>query len=215
MNVRQKRKANMYNRNLDFRTVNSSKISEVNLLNLAYNEFEQVVNEIKEEEMIQVDNKIHIQSDKDETKRKLCTYVDILNDLVQVKASVDGDTILADKMNKSKSDLENMRDSDSINAARYTYQTALTMEDALLQDLGMQQDLLPKIDTLLNKMESLKHDKGVSIDTHSASIDRMAKLFKKADNILTNRIDNIMKIFITKDPVLYSKYLSSRVIVDK
>ena len=48
----------------------------------------------------------------------------------------------------------------------------------------------------------------------SMATQELETLFDQADDLLNNRLDNPMKIFVNRDPNFYNGYLQSRVIVD-
>lgn len=43
---------------------------------------------------------------------------------------------------------------------------------------------------------------------------KLESLFDQAGDLLNNRLDNLMKIFVTRDPNFYNGYEKARMIVD-
>lgn len=48
----------------------------------------------------------------------------------------------------------------------------------------------------------------------SVATQELETLFDQADDLLNKRLDNLMKIFVNRDPNFYNGYLKARVIVD-
>lgn len=192
----------------------SSEINPVPILQTSYARIGELIGQIEVVEQEKRMNVLAIADEKDSKKRELCKYSDILNDVLYVKATIENNPNLAQAMDKSFSDLYFMHDEDALNECDAIYSTALPVEQDLVSNFGLEQSVLPTIKGLIGDIRQMKSNKMESVEDRAVSVVALEKLFDEAWDIITSKIDPMMKIFKTKNPELYVAYLKSRVIYD-
>jgi hypothetical protein len=147
-------------------------------------------------------------------KRTMAQKADILNDQVEVFAIVSGNDELAELMSDNYSSLYRMKNDDMMRRVKLIITSARDNQEALVPDYGVTEE---QITDLENDYDSFLEINGKPSEFRVKS--RMAtvgleELFTEANNLLSDHLDNLMKIFQRRDPNFYQGYLSAREVVD-
>ncbi len=147
-------------------------------------------------------------------KKSICTKADIINDIVEVFAQINGDDALAQKMSDSKSDLFKLKNEAMLIRVQMIITRCQENLDELVESYGLTDaqllDLQSDVDRYLEldgKPRAYQIQRGVA----TRSIE---ELFSQANDILVNKLDNLLKIFKRRDPGFYDGYQRARMVVD-
>lgn len=151
---------------------------------------------------------------KNELKRTMSQKGDILNDVVEVYALMTGDKMLAQAMNQSASDLFKMKNDDMLRQIKRIIEAATKHQSELTDGYGLTAeqitDLQADYDRFL-ELNGLPREYQVKSGVATLNLE---ELFTDASNLLSNQLDNLMKIFKRRDPNFYAGYEKARMVVD-
>ena len=149
-------------------------------------------------------------ADKVEVREKLIeTTIDISSSLLNY-ASKTGNSDLYEKVNYTKSDLELSRDTILIDMCQLIYEKANENIENLInynvtkKDLSIYQILIEEFDKLISDPLELVRKKQEGRKSVSVLINEMEEL-------LIERIDNLVSIFKSSHPQFYETYLLARI----
>ncbi|MDZ7775277.1 MAG: hypothetical protein U5L09_06515 [Bacteroidales bacterium] len=129
-----------------------------------------------------------------------------------MKALMDGDEELARQMGDSKSALYRLPYDDFIRKGKTIIQKATEQQEALTTDYGMTQEQLTDVQTKMDNLLAINGQPREYRIKSGVATQALETLFDQADDLLNNRLDNLMKIFVNRDPNFYNGYLQARII---
>ncbi|MCB9001302.1 MAG: hypothetical protein H6537_04920 [Bacteroidales bacterium] len=151
---------------------------------------------------------------KTELKRTICEKADIMNDIVEAFALITGNEMLAQTMADSASDLFKMKNDDMLRRVKQIIDAATANKEALTADYGFTTEQITDLQADYDRFLELNgqpHEYRVKSSVATLTLE---ELFAEASNLLTNQLDNLMKIFKRRDANLYNGYLKARMVVD-
>ncbi|RUT77773.1 hypothetical protein [Ancylomarina longa] len=163
---------------------------------------------------LQSDSKVTMGKVKLTLKRTICEKADIVNDIVEVYAVMNSKDKLAGKMADSASDLFKMKNDDMLRRVKLIIGKATDLQEPLAADYGLNteqvSDLKADYDHFLElNGQPREYQIKSSMATHS-----LEELFTEANDLLSNQLDNLIKIFKRRDANFYHGYLKARMVVD-
>ncbi|WP_430973917.1 hypothetical protein [Sunxiuqinia rutila] len=151
---------------------------------------------------------------KTELKRTMSQKGDILNDMVEVFAVMTGDETLKQTMGQSASDLFKMKNDDMLRQIKLIIDAATEHQQALTDGYGLTAEQLADLQADYDRfleLSGLPREYQIKSGVATLTLD---ELFSEASDLLTNQLDNLMKIFKRRDPALYAGYEKARIVVD-
>jgi hypothetical protein len=156
---------------------------------------------------------VFIHKNKKQQKLAAAEKADILNDTLEAYAGDAEDAELEYKAAKSYSDLYKLRNDD--------FKTVITETIALLEekltdlaDYGVSE---PQITDLKNSFNNFLVLNGQPRQYRISSVvatESLKEMFTQSSDLLTKKLDKVMKRFKNADPKFYKGYLAARVVVD-
>lgn len=193
----------------------AEEIGTMSIIGAIADRLEEILNEIQDCSQLQSSTNNRYYVSKLEIRESVCEVADIINDVIEVKAHIDGNNQLALEMSDSKSDLFLAPDnqlSDKL-ARIHGYMTEHLTE--LETDYNLDAALVTEFNTLMDKWNAvvveMQDRKAISSD----STEKLDLLVGEAMDLIRNRLDGMMKLFKHKDAGFYRQYVSARVIIDK
>lgn len=214
MNKVQTNRKEMYDTVIDFFDSSTEKWSFISKVGEFKNEFTIVNNQIDQSQAAQQDARVFLSKDKKKLKRTIATKADILNDALEAFAVVTGDVKLENKMNDSFSDLFRLTNLAFIPKIKEVIKEGEAHIDVLQPEYGVAPEQIEDLKADLdNFMELNGQPRAYQIASIQASKD-LEQLFSEAYEILSTKLDKVMKIFKRRDPNFYNGYLAARVVID-
>lgn len=151
---------------------------------------------------------------KNELKYTICQKADILNDVVEVYAQMTGDEMLAMAMAGSANDLLKLKNDDMLRRVKQIIDAAVEKQEALVTDYGLSADQITELQADYDRFLELNGlPREYTIQSAVATL-TLEELFTEVNDLLTNQLDNLMKIFKRSDPTFYNGYLQARIVVN-
>jgi hypothetical protein len=151
---------------------------------------------------------------KSELKFTICQKADILNDVVEVYAQMTGDEMLAQTMAGSANDLLKLKNDDMLRRVKQIIDAAVEKQEDLIADYGLSADQITELQADYDRFLELNGlPREYTIQSAVATL-TLEELFTEVADLLTNQLDNLMKIFKRSDPTFYNGYLQARIVVN-
>ena len=147
-------------------------------------------------------------------KHTICEKADILNDVIQVFALMNNKPKLADKMSDSASDLLKMKNEDMLRRVKQIISAAIENQDLLTADYGLNGEQITDLQADCDHFLVLNGQPREYQIKSSMATKSIEDLISEASNLLSNQLDNLMKIFKRRNPSFYNGYLKARMVVD-
>lgn len=164
----------------------------------------------EEQQMAQV----HVGKIKTDLKRVICEKADIMNDIAEVYALMNGDEKLAQTMADSASDLFKLKNSDMLRRVKQIIDVVVDKQEELIAEYGLTAEQVTGLQADYDRFLELNgQPREYQIKSGVATL-TLEELFAEANNLLANQLDNLMKIFKRRDPTFYNGYLKARMVVD-
>jgi hypothetical protein len=158
--------------------------------------------------------KVHVGKIKIDLKRTICEKADIMNDIVEVYAVMNGDEKLAQTMADSASDLFKLKNDDMLRRVKRIIDAAVKRQEELVAEYGLTAEQVAGLQADYDRFLELNgQPREYQIKSGVATL-TLEELFTEANNLLANQLDNLMKIFKRRDPTFYNGYLKARMVVD-
>jgi len=214
MNQTQENKKNMIDATVAYMDENAALYQSIAKIGEGKNELDLLKEGIEEAAEEQAGARSTIGKTKLALKKALAIKLDILNDLVEVKALLDGDDELARQMGDSKSALYRLPYDDFIRKGLTIIQKATGQQEALTTGYGLTQEQLTDVQAGMDNLLAINGQPREYSIKSSVATRELETLFDQADDLLNNRLDNLIKIFKNRDANFYNGYLKARMIVD-
>lgn len=178
------------------------------------NYFEQVNIQIEEAHEAQQGAQVRVGKNKTQLKKIIADKGDIINDAVEAFAGVTNNHKLESKMDSSASELFFMKNTDFVVSIKEIVKEANKHKDILIAEYGMTDAQITDLQTDLDRfLELLGMPRAYQISSIQATKD-LETLFTEANEVLTKKLNKVMKIFKRRDPNFYNGYLAACMIVD-
>ena len=147
-------------------------------------------------------------------KHTICEKADILNDVVEVFALMNDNPTLADKMDDSISNLLKMKNENMLRRVKQIITAASENQEALTADYGITAEQITDLQADYNHFLELNGQPREYQIKSSMATKSLENLVSEANSLLSNRLDNLMKIFKRRNSSFYNGYLKARMVVD-
>lgn len=147
-------------------------------------------------------------------KRTMCDKADIVNDLLEVYAIMNGKDRLAEKMADSASDLFRMKNDDMLRRVKIIIDSALKHRDDLVAEYGLTEEQIADLQADYDRYLELNGQPREYIIKTGMATQNLEILFSEVNDLLCNHLDNLLKVFKRRNPAFYNGYLKARIVVD-
>jgi len=162
----------------------------------------------------QAEAQVTIGKSKLALKKAIATKADVLNDLVEAHALIEGDDELARQMGDTKSDLFRASYSDFFIKVKAIIEKATEFQEVLVNDYGMTAEQVTDIQNDLNRLLEINGQPRAYQIKSIVATNEIEQLLTEANDVLTNQMDKLISIFKRRDPNFYHGYQKARMIVD-
>jgi hypothetical protein len=214
MKKTQTNRKNMVETTLSFLDENAATWQSIAKIGEVKNQLSQLNLEIDNAAEEQQQSEVFVGKIKTTLKRTICEKADILNDIVEVYAFMSANEMLAQTMVDSASDLFKMRNGDMLRRVKQIIDAAVVNTEQLVAEYGMTAEQVTDLQADYDRFLELNgQPREYQVKTSVATL-TLTELFNQVNDLLTNKLDNLMKVFKRRDPTFYSGYLKARIIVD-
>lgn len=161
----------------------------------------------------QMQAQVFLGKTKSQLKKAVAQKADMLNDVLEAYAGVEGDAKLEQRMTASATKLFKVSNEDFSK----TISEIISAANDHMEDLepygcseGMVTDLMNELDDYLE----LHGQPRMYRIRSSQATESLEALFAQAHELLNKRLDKVMKVFANRNATFYHGYLSARMIVD-
>lgn len=214
MNQSQMNRKHMVEATLSFLDANAATWQSIAKIGEVKNKLGEVNLAIDAAAETQLQSQVNAGKMKADLKRIIAEKADILNDMVEVFALMTGDQILAQQMADSASDLFKLKNDDMLRRVKQIIGAAIENQEVLTAGYGLTAeqitDLQADYDRFL-ELNGLPREYRIKSGVATLTLE---ELFTEANNLLSNQLDNLIKIFKRRDPNFYNGYLKARMVVD-
>ncbi len=155
---------------------------------------------------------VSVSDRKDALKTGIAVKLSSLSGALQAYAYDKGDTDLAEKVKVSKSDIIQTKDADMDAVVKRVLNEARTSLNELT-DFGVTADVCDEIQTSLDEFQALIGKPRHILNKKYVTLETLDNLFDECNDLLRNRMDNIMLMFRESQPEFYQGYERARTIV--
>ncbi|MFA6596610.1 MAG: hypothetical protein WCS69_02735 [Ignavibacteriaceae bacterium] len=113
----------------------------------------------------------------------------------------------------SESKLKRMRDSEQLLKIKSIYEKAVA-QTANLQAYGITAETLSTLSDKITALENSAANKSAGHTSRSSLRTKLDDLFESTDDLLKERLDNLVELLREKQSVFYNQYFAARVIYD-
>lgn len=214
MNKNQVNKKNMIEATLAYLDSNAALWQGIAKIVSAKTELGQVYESIESSAEAQEVARATIGKTKLSLKNIISTKADILNDLVEAFADVEGNDELARKMSDSRSTLLRLSYNDLVLRVKIIIEQALANKETLVADYGMTEEQVTGLQNDVDRLLEISGQPRIYQVKRSVATQELEGLFNQADNLLNNQLDKLISIFKNRDANFYNGYQKARILVD-
>ncbi|TYP74204.1 hypothetical protein [Aquimarina intermedia] len=213
MTKQQINKLDMYQAVQTYLDTNTKKWSAIPKLLEFKNELDQLLINLHEDSKNQEGAKLYLGSNKVAQKRIVAEKADILNDILEAYAAIEEKKGLEQKAAKSFSELYKLRNQDFILVINETI-SLLEVHLKALAIYGVTAEQITDLKTSLDGFLELHgQPRQYRIESKQATMS-LSELFDQLTELLTNKLDKILKSFKRTDSNFYNGYEAARIIVN-
>lgn len=199
---------------IDFFNSQAAKWSSINKVGEFKNALEAIHVQIGNAHEAQNNAQIRVGKNKKELKHLIAQKVDILNDVAEAMAVVNGNVELESKMAMSATELYASKNEDFSVKIKETISLVEANKDVLIAEYGLSEEQLSDVKADINSFNDLLGaPRAYQVASRQATSD-LESLFAEANQVLEQKLDKVMKIFKRRDSNFYNGYLAAREIVD-
>ncbi|MBE0651680.1 MAG: hypothetical protein IH595_12685 [Bacteroidales bacterium] len=214
MNQSQMNRKHMVEATLSFLDNNAAKWQSIAKIGEVKNKLNDVSHSIDAAAEVQQKAQVNIGKIKLELKRTISEKADILNDIVEVYALMNGDETLAQTMADSASALFKMKYDDMLRRVKLIIDSATQNQEVLIADYGLTAEQITGLQADYDRFLELNGQPREYQIKSGVATQTLDELFIEASNLLDNQLNNLMKIFKRRDATFYNGYLKARMVVD-
>ena len=176
------------------------------------NQLDELNTQIEETHTEQQNAQVFLGKNKTQLKLLIAQKADMINDIIEAYASLEGDAILEQKMADSASTLFRLRNQDFIQKIKDIIQEA-DKHLANLKDYGLHMDQINDLKADFDGFLSLNGEPRMYRIASSQATKDLEELFDSVRELLDKQLDKVIKIFRTRNANFYNGYLAARMIV--
>ncbi len=212
MDQRQINRLEMYDAVQTYLNTNTNTWNSVPILVGFKNELDNLLTDIRKAQQDQEASRIYLGGNKTTQKRFVSEKADILNDALEAYASLNDLAELEQKAAKSFSHLYNLRNQDFITVIN---ETIVLLEQHLdnLTEYGVSADQITDLKNTMDRFLELSGQPRQYRIAGRQATTTLSDTFDQAADLLSNKMDKVMKRFKRTDASFYTGYLAARNIV--
>ena len=213
MNQKQMNRAEMLATTRAYLDANTSVWSSIPVINTMKTQLDDVLQSISEHQEAKEASQVFLGSNKTALKKAVAEKADILNDVLATYAAIEGNATLEQKADRSYSDLYRLPNQEFVVVIKETIQLLEEHIEAMV-DYGMSPDQITDLKNAYDNYLAISDQPRLYKVAMSQAVRALEDLFTQANELLTARLDRVMKRYKSVDPNFYRGYLAARVIVD-
>jgi len=214
MTENQQNRKNMMDATVAYMDEHAAKWQEVAIIGNVKNQLDGLLDAIAEAAETQAQSQVTYGKTKLALKKTIAVKADILNDLVEVHALMEGDDELARQMSDNKSELYRLPYEEFFMKVKFIIQKATELQEALSAEYGMTAEQLTGLQSDVDQLLALNGKPREYQIKSGVATQSLEDLFSQTNELLTGKLDNLMKIFTNRDANFYAGYQRARMIVD-
>ncbi|MGQ1889979.1 hypothetical protein ACT29H_06015 [Thermophagus sp. OGC60D27] len=214
MNTIQTNHLNMFEAVNGYLDQNAAKWQSISRLAAAKAELSQLITTIRAASEAQASAQVSYGKTKLALKKDIAAKADILNDVIEAYALIEGDDELARQMSDTQTDLFRLPYNDFYIKVEAIINKALELQEVLVSDFGLSAQQITDVQNDLNQLLQIDGLPRAFQIKSSVATNQIDLLLSDANKLLKNRIDKLMSIFKHSDPNFYHGYQKARMIVD-
>ena len=192
---------------------NTSVWSSIPVINTIKTQLDDVLQSISEHQEAKEASQVFLGSNKTALKKAVAEKADILNDVLATYAAIEGNATLEQKADRSYSELYRLPNQEFVVVIKETIKLLEEHIEAMA-DYGMSPDQITDLKNAYDNYLAISGQPRLYKVATSQAVRALEDLFTQANELLTARMDRVMKRYKSADPNFYRGYLAARVIVD-
>lgn len=213
MNQKQMNRAEMLATTRAYLDANTSVWSSIPVINTIKTQLDDVLQSISEHQEAKEASQVFLGSNKTALKKAVAEKADILNDVLATYAAIEGNATLEQKADRSYSELYRLPNQEFVVVIKETIKLLEEHIEAMA-DYGMSPDQITDLKNAYDNYLAISGQPRLYKVATSQAVRALEDLFTQANELLTARMDRVMKRYKSADPNFYRGYLAARVIVD-
>ncbi|MCG8483834.1 MAG: hypothetical protein MJA31_11035 [Clostridia bacterium] len=213
MNQKQMNRAEMLATTRAYLDANTSVWSSIPVINTIKPQLDDVLQSISEHQEAKEASQVFLGSNKTALKKAVAEKADILNDVLATYAAIEGNATLEQKADRSYSELYRLPNQEFVVVIKETIKLLEEHIEAMA-DYGMSPDQITDLKNAYDNYLAISGQPRLYKVATSQAVRALEDLFTQANELLTARMDRVMKRYKSADPNFYRGYLAARVIVD-
>ncbi len=213
MNQKQMNRAEMLATTRAYLDANTSVWSSIPVINTIKTQLDDVLQSISEHQEAKEASQVFLGSNKTALKKAVAEKADILNDVLATYAAIEGNATLEQKADRSYSELYRLPNQEFVVVIKETIKLLEEHIEAMA-DYGMSPDQVTDLKNAYDNYLAISGQPRLYKVATSQAVRALEDLFTQANELLTARMDRVMKRYKSADPNFYRGYLAARVIVD-
>lgn len=213
MNQKQMNRAEMIATTRAYLDANTSVWSSIPVINTIKTQLDDVLQSISEHQEAKEASQVFLGSNKTALKKAVAEKADILNDVLATYAAIEGNATLEQKADRSYSELYRLPNQEFVVVIKETIKLLEEHIEAMA-DYGMSPDQITDLKNAYDNYLAISGQPRLYKVATSQAVRALEDLFTQANELLTARMDRVMKRYKSADPNFYRGYLAVRVIVD-
>ena len=107
-----------------------------------------------------------------------------------------------------------MKNDDMLRRVKTIIDAAVQRQEELVADYGLTAEQITNVQADYDRFRELNGQPREYRIKSAVATQSPEELFTETNNLLTNQLDNLMKVFKRRDPNFYNGYLKARMVVD-
>jgi len=146
-------------------------------------------------------------------KKAIASKADILNDLIEAYASIEGDDELARQMGDSEWQLFRLSYDELLLRVKAIIAKAEELKETLVTDYGMTEEQVTDLQNDVDRLLEISGQPRAYSVKRSVATQEIAQLLSEANEVLTIQLDKLASVFKNRDANFYNGYVKARLIV--
>ncbi|MGD8778963.1 MAG: hypothetical protein PVH88_08375 [Ignavibacteria bacterium] len=213
MTKREENKFSMYKGVKEVLTNNSDIHSAIPVIGEALTSFSDIIGSIDQVNFDFKGSTKGATADKIVKEETLINHATKLANVLFVFAVKTKNNVLKEEFKVSKSELEQLRDTDLLNKTNQVINSAQSYATELA-NYGVSETTITDAQTAHDECAAAFNAQAEKMAERSSEREKLTSLFKDADSVLYEELDPMMELFIDTNPDFYNEYQAARVIKD-
>jgi len=156
---------------------------------------------------------IGVSGRKNSIREAIALKASSLSGALQAFALEQGDSDLEEQVSVSRSDMLKIKEEAISGTVKRLTDVAEANQEALLA-YGVSSELVTELKTSVEEFQGLIGKPRMILNNKYVALDALDQLFDECNNLLRDKLDNVMKLFRESNPDFYNGYERARTIVD-